>query len=514
MDGCDIKDNMRLLQIMAAGCLLAAVGSSQTRVFDANSDVGDTPVKGTVEFDPATGEYRVSGGGENIWGPADAFQFAWKQMSGDMALTADVRFIGAGTVLHRKAALMFRQTLDAGSAYADVAVHGDGLTSLQFRPAAGAATKEIRSDLKGPVRIRIERRGGTFTMFAGAPGEELKPAGPATVVLQDPVYVGLAVSSHKADLLETAVFSNVKVEPLAAPRPRFSSKLTIYDLKTKTTRTVYEAKGVFEAPNWSPDGKYLLINMRGKLFRVQPDGPSSELEAVNLDPALRCNNDHNLSPDGKMIAISASTATSKGSQVYVSSADGSNVKLLAATVPSYFHGWSPDGKYLSFVGQRNGVFNLFRVPVTGGDEERLTFKSPYDDGPDYSHDGKWIYFNSNRSGNWDVWRMPADGSGPDDAKAQQVTTDDWEDWFPHPSPDGKQLLVFSFPKGTKTHNDRMEGVQLRLMPLPGAKLKAAHPVTVLTFFGGQGTINVNSWSPDSKRFAFVIYEPLKEGSAK
>jgi Tol biopolymer transport system component len=292
-----------------------------------------------------------------------------------------------------------------------------------------------------------------------------------------------------------------------APAPKFSSKLAIYDLKSKTTRTIFEAKEVFEAPNWSPDGKFLLFNMGGKLYKIAPDG--GKPEAVNLDFSLRCNNDHNLSPDGKLVAISCSTATSKGSQVYVAQADGSNVKMLAPTVPSYFHGWSPDGKFLAFVGQRNGVFNLFRVPVGGGAEERLTSKPPYDDGPDYSPDGKWIYFNSERSGKWEAWRMPADGAGADDAKAEQVTKDEFENWFPHPSPDGKHILVFSFPKGTKTHNERMAGVQLRMFATPGAKVKAVHPETLLTFFGGQGTINVNSWSPNSKSFAYVIFEPIK-----
>ena len=148
-----------------------------------------------------------------------------------------------------------------------------------------------------------------------------------------------------------------------------------------------------------------------ELLRIPMDGPAGEPETVNLDPALRCNNDHDLSKDGKLLAISCSTATSRGSQVYVASADGSNVKLVAPTVPSYFHGWSPDGKYLAFVGQRDGVYNLFRVPVTGGPESGSLRSRPYDDGPDYSPDGKWIYFNSNRSGGWDVWRMPADGAG-------------------------------------------------------------------------------------------------------
>jgi TolB protein len=506
-----------IAQVVVLGCVLVSSIFGQANLFESSGDVGLTPEKGRVEFDNSTGEYRVTGGGENVWGTADAFHFVWKKLSGDVALAADVRFLGEGVVAHRKAALMIRQSLDPDSAYADVALHGDGLTSLQFRPSSGAATQEVQSSLKAPVRLRIERRGNSFTLFAGAPNEPLKPAGPVTVALQDPVYIGLAVCSHKADVLETAVFSNVRVESLAPqgpPRPRLASKITIFDLATRQTRSVYQANEIFEAPNWSRDGKHLLVNARGRLFRLPVDGSASEPEPVNLDPSLRCNNDHDYSPDGKLIALSASTATSRGSQIYVASADGSNLRRLVDTVPSYFHGWSPDGKYLSFVGQREGKFNLFRVPLAGGPEERLTSNSPYDDGPDYSPDGKWIYFNSNRSGNWDIWRMPASGAGPDDARAQQVTSDELEDWFPHPSPNGKLILVFSFPKGTETHNERMPGVQLRLMKAPGAKPKPGKPDVLLTFFGGQGTINVNSWSPDSRRFAFVVYEPLPDGASK
>ena len=144
----------------------------------------------------------------------------------------------------------------------------------------------------------------------------------------------------------------------------------------------------------------------------------------------------------------------------------------------------------------------------GGPEQRLTSKGSYDDGPEYSRDGKWIYFNSNRSGGWDIWRIPSEGGGPNDEKAEQVTNDELEDWFPHFSPDGKWMLFLSFPKGTTGHNDRIDGTTLRIMPAPGNKLKPAKIEDLTKFFGGQGTINVNSWSPDSKKFAFVFYEPL------
>jgi TolB protein len=196
-----------ILLLVCCALLGAATG-----IFDANSDVGDTPKKGSVEYNAATGEYRVTGGGANIWAAVDAFQFAWKRVSGDVTITADVQFAGEGAVAHRKAVLMVRQSLEPDSAYGDVALHGDGLTSLQFRPTAGVATQEMRSTLKAPLRIRIERRGDQFTMYAGKPGEELQPTGAATVVLKDPVYVGLGVCSHSADVLETAVFSNVKIE--------------------------------------------------------------------------------------------------------------------------------------------------------------------------------------------------------------------------------------------------------------------------------------------------------------
>jgi TolB protein len=189
-----------------------ALAAAGVGIFDSDGSVGATPKQGSVEYNAAAGEYRVTGGGANIWAAVDAFHFVWKRISGDVTLTADVQFSGAGAVAHRKAVLMVRQTLEPDSAYADVALHGDGLTSLQFRPTTGAITQEIRSPVTAPLRIRIERRGEQFTMYAGKPGEELKSTGTAIVALKDPVYVGLGVCSHNADNLETAVFSNVKIE--------------------------------------------------------------------------------------------------------------------------------------------------------------------------------------------------------------------------------------------------------------------------------------------------------------
>jgi TolB protein len=288
--------------------------------------------------------------------------------------------------------------------------------------------------------------------------------------------------------------------------PIKKSFVSVYQLKDKSTAVIYTAEGVVEAPNWSPDGKHLLLNTRGELYLL-PAGTASSAQLQKLDtgPATRCNNDKGFSPNGKLLAFSARGAAA-GSQVYTMPIGGGAPKLIVSETPSYFHGFSPDGKWMAIVSQRSGNFDLFRVPANGGAQERLTSDTGYDDGPDYSPDGKWIYFNSNRSGSWDIWRMPSDGAGANDARAEQVTNDAMEDWFPHCSPDGKWLVFLSFPKGTAGHNDHTE-VQLRMIALPGNRLKHANPRELTHFFGGQGTINVNSWAPDSSKFAFVRYEP-------
>jgi hypothetical protein len=525
---------MRVRFLVAAVSFLTVVAAlpgqsgNPLGIFDSAQDVGVNPMPGAAVYDAASGEYRVTGGGANIWSATDAFHFVWTRVSGNIDLSADVQFIGSGAVAHRKAVLMIRQDLTPDSAYADVALHGDGLSSLQFRTAAGGDTREIRSVVTAPLRIRIVRSGGSFTAFAGRPGEEPAATASQEVNLPDTVYVGLGVCSHDAGVLETAVFGNVKLLGMRQgigrssstmnmnnPQPpHYRSKIMVYDLATRSTRVVYQADRVIEAPNWSRDGKFLLINAEGHLYRLPLGGSGEpEPEQIELGPGgYVCNNDHDLSRDGDWLAFSASSPSSKPSQVYLAKADGSGARLMTPAAPSYFHGWSPDGKWLAFVAQRDNIFNapfhLYRVSAGGGEEQRLTSQGTYDDGPEYSPDGKWIYFNSNRSGSWHVWRMPPDGAGVGDAKAEQVTGDEWEDWFPHFSPDGKHLLVFSFPHGTTTHNDRMDGVTLRLMPAPGKKLKAAKPEVLLRFYGGQGTINVNSWSPDSLEFAFVEYEPL------
>ena len=514
-----------LLTILLLSCA-APLSAAQEHpdsigLFEAHTDLGDNPRKGSASYDAATGEYRITGGGANMWGKVDAFHFVWKRAAGNFAITADVHFIGKGVEDHRKAVVAVRQNLDPNAAYADVALHGDGLTSLQFRPVPGAETSEVRSSVNAPVRIRIERRGAQFLMSVGKPGQPLEASVPATVSLEGPVYVGLGVCAHDAQVLEAAVFSNVSIQELPATKPdanpeNVRSKISVYDLESKSVQVVYSADKLWEAPNWSPNGKYLIANSGGVIYRFVLDAKrEAQPEKLALDKAYDCNNDKALSPDGKRLAFSAQHAPAKGSQVYVSNADGTSPQMVTANIPSYFHGWSPDGRWLAFVGERGGNFDIYRVSATGGKEERLTSSPGFDDGPDYSPDGKWIYINSDRSGGWDIWRFPSEGAGPNDAKAERVTGDAGEDWFPHPSPDGKHLVFLTFPAGTKTH-DSKTAVQLRMIPLPASDAPAQLPKdndddaipVLIQLFGGQGSINVNSWSPDSKKFAFVSYELL------
>lgn len=295
-------------------------------------------------------------------------------------------------------------------------------------------------------------------------------------------------------------------------RPIRKSFVSVYNLGDKSIQVIYAADKLIEAPNWSPDGKYLLVNTGGNLYELpigitqtgNSQGAYPALEKIDTGSITHCNNDKGFSPDGKLIAFSAS-ANAPGSQVYTVSSQGGTPKLIVPETPSYFHNFSPDGHWMAIVAERNGNFDLFRVPTEGGPEQRLTVNAAYDDGPDYSPDGKWIYFNSNRSGSWDIWRMPSDGAGPNDTRAQQVTNDELEDWFPHCSPDGKWLVFLTFPKGTSGHDAHLS-VELRMIPLPDETIEHSHIQVLAHFFGGQGTINVNSWAPDSSKFAFVRYE--------
>ena len=468
-------------------------------IFEGHGDVGATKRAGSVEFDASRRAYTVAGGGANMWFTNDAFHFVWKKVSGDVTLAADIAFLGAGGDPHRKACLLVRQNLDTDSAYADAAIHGDGLTSLQYRAAKNERTYEIQSGVNESMRLRIEKRGRYVSMSiagAGGKGGELRPAGGSfRLDLDGPFYVGLGVCAHNNDLLEKAVFTNVELTTgsPSAGQPRLISTLETVPLASKDRRVVWTTTNLIEAPNWSHDGATLIFNSKGRLHRIAVTG--GEPQPIDTGFATRCNNDHGISPDGTMLVISDQTQGDRKSRIYTLPITGGTPKLITELAPSYWHGWSPDGKTLAYCAERGGEFDIYTIPVGGGAETRLTTAKGLDDGPDYSADGKWIYFNSDRTGLMQVWRMHTDGSAQ-----EQVTSDEFNNWFPHPSPDGKWLVFLSFEKDVQGHPANKD-VTLRLMPLAGGKIEV-----LAKLFGGQGTINVPSWSPDSRRVAFVSYQ--------
>jgi TolB protein len=300
----------------------------------------------------------------------------------------------------------------------------------------------------------------------------------------------------------------------AAPRQHLRSRILIYDLRDGSSRLVYSADGIWEAPNWSPDGSYLIANSGGRIYKLplRPDGTASPKD-LGIPPSYACNNDKAISPDGTKLAFSATVRSSTGSQVFLADAEGHTIRRMTEQAPSYFHGWSPDGKTLAFVAERNGShqFDIYSIAASGGAERRLTSDVHHDDGPDYSPDGKWIYINSNRSGKEAIWRLPASGAGADDVEAERVVSDALEDWFPHLSPDGKKMVYIGYPTGTPTHDPRTVAIQIKLVAIGGDTV-AGSPKTLIEATGGQGTFNVNSWSPDSMRFAYVTYASMEPGA--
>lgn len=275
------------------------------------------------------------------------------------------------------------------------------------------------------------------------------------------------------------------------------STLEIFDLETSTRTIVYQAKEHFEAPNWSKDGEFFIYNSKGRLYRIPVTGGVPEL--IPSDFATRCNNDHGISPDNSTIVISHHEEKTGNSIIYTFPIEGGTPKQVTPIGPSYWHGWSPDGSVLAYCAERNGEFDIYTIPVNGGEEKRLTSAKGLDDGPDYSYDGKYIYFNSVRTGQMKIWRMKPDGS-----EQTQITKDDYNDWFAHPSPDNKWIVFLSYDKSVDGHPADKQ-VKLRLMSMDGGE-----PKVLTELFGGQGTINVPSWSTDSKRFAFVSYQYVKK----
>jgi TolB protein len=398
----------------------------------------------------------------------------------------------------------------ASSAYADACAHGDGLTSLQFRRSKGAATEQMVLPITGGDVIQLERRGNAFIFSSARYGETLVSTTLPDLALGEEVNVGPFLCSHNGKVKEEAIIKDVRIiqPPKVGYKPYrdyIGSRLEILNVHTGKLEIVFSSPEQFEAPNWMLDGKTLIVNVsgpganKGRLFTYHlQTGVYAPLET---GIGIHNNNDHVLSFDGKQLGISNHSPEDGGrSAIYTLPATGGPAKRVTANSPSYLHGWSPDAQWLVFTGGRKekadgpDKYDIYKIPAAGGDEIRLTNSPGLSDGPEFSPDGKYIYFNSTRTGLMQLWRMKPDGS-----EQEQVTNDEFNNWFSHISPDGKWIAFISYGQDVKPDDHPYyQQCYLRLMPITGGK-----PRVIAYVFGGQGTINVPSWSPDSTRIAFV-----------
>lgn len=288
---------------------------------------------------------------------------------------------------------------------------------------------------------------------------------------------------------------------LMAERDTFSALETL-DVQTGNRSVLHEFDHVIEAPNWTQDGRCLVYNSQGRMYTYALT--NGEIREIDTGFAIDCNNDHVLAPvntlaapDTTQLAVSHFTEEDATSRIYILPLQGGKPRLVTEKGPSYLHGWSPDGRRLAYCAERGGQYDIYTIAVEGGAETQLTNLPGLDDGPEYSPDGRYIWFNSTRSGLMQIWRMEADGANPSHMVKEEANC-----WFPHVSPDGKWVVYIAYAKGNVDPDDHPPNkqVELRLVPAEGGEAR-----TIARLFGGQGTINVNSWAPDSHRIAFVSY---------
>ncbi len=466
--------------------------------FDRFTDIGSPTIKGSVKYDESTQTYQLSGSGSNIWFGRDSFSFLSKKMNGDFIVQTQLRFTGEGHQPHRKAGLMIRSSLATNAPVIACTVHGDGLTALQYRIAAGVNMQEIKLNIQSPDVLQLEKKGNTYTMSVAHFGKVYLEHQLDNIDLGNNLEAGLFICAHTNQFSEEAIFTNTSIfapapDTLVQYKHYIGSALEILDVSTGKRQVLTTIPGSLQAPNWTPDGKSLIYNESGKLYIF--DIASGKATVINTDFANKNNNDHVLTFDGTQLGISHHAKDANGeSVIYAVPVSGGVPKRITEKSPSYLHGWSPDNKWLIYTGGRNGVYNIYKISKDGGKEIQLTKGNWLDDGSEYAPDGKYIYFCSTRSGKMQIWRMDPDGTNQ-----TQLTFDDLNNWFPHVSPDNKWLVFISFPKEVPADKHPFyERVYIRMMQVAGGEVKV-----ISYLYGGQGTINVPSWSPDSKRIAFV-----------
>ncbi|TAL47421.1 MAG: hypothetical protein EPN92_04895, partial [Chitinophagaceae bacterium] len=424
-------------------------------IFANHTDIGNPKLKGSAVFNITDQSYNLKSGGYNIWFNRDEFHYAYNKIKGDFMLTASVKLLGTGKDPHRKIGWMVRASEQDDAAHMSATVHGDGLTVLQWRRLRGAYMRDPQDELfslkKNTEIIQLERIGKTFIMRVANPGEPLQEIGRTDMIdMPDEAFAGLFVCSHNADVMEEGIAWNVRIEKTVPDTYNgysdgpLMSRLELMNVFDGKRIIIHEDTLRFEAPNWMPDGKRILFNQGGSIYTIPAGGGLPD--KLNTGFANRNNNDHVISFDGKMLAIShhRDGLPGGGSTVYYLPLSGGEPELVTDSTPSYLHGWSLDGKEVVYTAQRlskSPAYNIYKKAINGGPELRLTFnQTGLSDGPEFSPDGKYIYYCATETGTMQVWRMKPDGSNK-----EQITFDELNNWFPHISPDGKWIVFISFP---------------------------------------------------------------------
>jgi len=495
-----------LLFIISIFSLNSIVAQEPIGIFKNRMDLSNTKKEKPFQYIKKSQLYKLKSTDPNT--QFNSSEYLFNEITGNFILTANFQLINKELDPDIKVGWMIRESNKEKSEAISASLNGNGIICLEcggFKDELNGNDKEIKLNSKKKYEIlQLERKGTELILRAASFGEPLQIiAQQNREDLPDTVLAGIFITSVNSDPELKAEIWNVRIDQPVSDdydtdkEGYLGCRLEILDPFNGKRKVIYEKPDRFEAPNWMPDGKKLLFNMEGSLYKIPITG--GNLEKLNTGFADRNNNDHGISFDGKLLAIShhREGLPGGGSTVYILPLKGGEPKLVTTDTPSYWHGWAPNNKEVVYVAQRKGedIYNIYKASIAKGKETKLThFTSGHVDGPEYSPDGKYIYYNSSESGTMQLWRMNPNGSD-----REQLTFDELNDWFPHISPDGKWILYLSFPADIPVNSHpSYKQVILKLMPVNGGESKV-----VAYLYGGQGTINVPSWSPDSKYVAFV-----------